>query len=72
MMDKKAWYPHSGGAETPHFNRSVKMKNMCILLAVVGLMIAAMSVTVQATPEIAERTDKACGDCHSGGRHHGK
>lgn len=48
------------------------MKKICMLLAAVCMMIATMSMTVQATQEIADRTDKACGECHSGGRHHGK
>lgn len=47
------------------------MKRMWILLTVVCLTVAAMGVSVQATPEKAEITGFSCGHCHSGGRHHG-
>lgn len=48
------------------------MKKVCFLLVALCLVFAALSVTVQATPEIADNNDKPCGFCHSGGRHHGR
>lgn len=48
------------------------MKKVSSLLVIVGLLVSAMCATVQATFELAEKTDKTCGECHSGGRHHGK
>ncbi len=49
-----------------------KMKKLSIMLVVVGVLFATMCATVQATPDKAINSDKTCGDCHSGGRHHGK
>ncbi|MDH5299538.1 MAG: hypothetical protein OEV91_11010 [Desulfobulbaceae bacterium] len=48
------------------------MKKVIFLILAGGMFLSAFSAAVQATPEIAERTDKACGECHSGGRHHGR
>ena len=47
------------------------MKKGIVLLAALMMALSVFSVTVQATPDRAARTGKACGECHSHGRHMG-